>query len=97
MLEQLKLLLGEAAQAFNDARLELALELAQAEVEGYCGRKLDEELRQVALRIAVINLNRQNSEGLAGQSFSGVNETYVNGYPADIMMVLNRKRKVKMF
>ena len=96
MLEQLKLLLGDAAQAFSDARLELALELAQGEVEAYCNRRLDDELRAVALRIAVVNLNRQNTEGLSGQAFSGVNENYINGYPADIMMVLNRRRKVKL-
>lgn len=95
MLEELKLLLGDAATAFNDAQLELALRMAQQEAAAYCNRQLDDDLLLIALKMAVVRLNRMNTEGLAGQSFSGVNETYVDGYPADIMTMLNRKRKVK--
>jgi hypothetical protein len=37
-----------------------------------------------------------NTEGLAAQSYSGVSETYIDGYPAEILAVLNRKRKIKV-
>ena len=37
-----------------------------------------------------------NTEGLAAQSYSGVSESYIDGYPQDIMMILNRKRKMKL-
>ena len=50
----------------------------------------------MAQKIAIIKLNRLNTEGLASQSYSGVNESYINGYPTDIMAVLNRKRKIKV-
>lgn len=96
MIEEIKLLLGDAAANYSDAQITLALKMATAEVEAYCRRSIDTELEIVAERIAVIKLNRINTEGLASQSYSGVNESYVDGYPADILAVLNRKRKVKL-
>lgn len=96
MIEELKLLLGDAASNYTDAQLGLALKLAFAEVEAYCNRKIDYELEIIAQKIAVIRLNRMNTEGLASQSFSGVSENYIDGYPAEILSVLNRKRKIKI-
>ncbi len=96
MLEELKIMLGETAAAFTDAQIELALRQAQEETAAYCNRALDADLLLIAQKIAIYRLNRIHTEGLQGQSFSGVNETYIDGYPADILMMLNRKRKVKM-
>lgn len=95
MIEEIKLLLGEAAANYTDAQIGLAYKLALAEVEEYCKRDADPALELVAEQIAVIKLNRIGTEGLTAQSFSGVNESYLDGYPAEIMAVLNRKRKVK--
>lgn len=95
MIEEIKLFLGDSAGNYTDEQIALALKMASAEVEAYCRRKLDPELELIAERIAVIKLNRINTEGLASQSYSGVSESYVDGYPADILAVLNRKRKVK--
>lgn len=96
MIEEIKILLGDAAGNFTDAQIGLALKLALAEVEAYCKRKADYELEVAALKIAVIKLNRTNTEGLASQSYSGVNETYIDGYPEDIQMLLRGKRKIKV-
>lgn len=96
MNEDIKTMLGDAAANFTDAQITLATKQASAEVEAYCNRKLDAELEVIAARIAVIKLNRTNSEGLASQSYSGVSESYVDGYPDDILKVLNRKRKIKI-
>ena len=96
MIDNIKLLLGAAAANFTDAQITLALEMAKAEIEAYCNRVMDLELEMIAQRIAIIKLMRMNTEGLQSQSFSGVSENYVDGYPADIMAVLNRKRKVKL-
>ena len=96
MLEEIKLLLGDAATNYSDAQISLALKLAIAEVEDYCNREMDASLELIAERIAVIKLNRLNTEGLASQSYSGVSESYVDGYPAEITAVLNRKRKIKV-
>lgn len=96
MIEDLKVLLGEAASNFTDAQISLCVKLALAEVEGYCHRAVDKELELAVLMIAKIKLMRMNTEGLTGQSFSGVSETYIDGYPADIQALLDRKRKIKV-
>ena len=96
MIEEIKLLLGDTAESCTDEQIGLCLKWALAEVEAYCGRQLDYELEVIAERIAIIKLNRINSEGLLSQAYSGVSENYVDGYPADILAVLNRKRKLKV-
>ena len=96
MIDEIKILLGDSAANYSDALIGICAKMALAEVEAYCRRVPDYELEMVAQRIAIIKLNRINTEGLASQSFSGVNETYVDGYPADIMAILNRKRKLKV-
>lgn len=96
MIEEIKILLGDAASNFTDAQIGLCAKLALAEVEAYCNRVIDVELELVAEKIAVLKLNRLNTEGLAAQSYSGVSESYIDGYPAEILAVLNRKRKIKV-
>ena len=96
MIEEIKLLLGGAAQNYTDAQISLAYKMALVEVEDYCNREADAAMEYIAERIAVIHLNRINTEGLASQSYSGVNESYIDGLPADIQAALNRKRKIKM-
>ena len=96
MIEEIKLLLGDAAANYSDALIGLCVKQALAEVEAYCRRSADYELEAIAQRIAIIKLNRINTEGLAAQSYSGVSESYIDGYPADILAVLNRKRKIKV-
>lgn len=96
MIEEIKLMLGDAASNYTDAQIGLALKLALAEVEAFCKREADSVLELCAERIAIIKLNRMNSEGLASQSFSGVSENYIDGYPADIQAILKGKRKVKV-
>ena len=96
MIEEIKLLLGDAAGNFSDDLIGLCAKRALAEVEAYCRRELDYELEEIAVEIAVIKLNRLNTEGLASQSYSGVNESYVDGYPAHILAMLNRKRKSRV-
>lgn len=96
MVNEIKLLLGEAASNYSDAQISLCLKMALAEVEAYCNRVADTELEFIAQKIAIIKLNRLNTEGLASQAYSGVSENYIDGYPAEILAVLNRKRKIKV-
>jgi len=95
MIDEIKLLLGDSASKYTDELIGLCVKHAIAEVEGYCNRELDYELEVCAQKIAILKLNRMNTEGLASQSYSGVSETYIDGYPADVLKILNRKRKVK--
>ncbi len=96
MIEEIKILLGDAASNYTDALIGLVAKQSLAEVEAYCNRTIDYELEAVALKIAIIKLNRINTEGLLSQSFSGVSENYIDGYPAEVLAILNRKRKLKV-
>lgn len=96
MIEEIRILLGAAADNYTDAQISLALKMAMAEVEDYCNRELDASLELQAEKIAVIKLNRMGTEGLAAQGFSGVSESFIDGYPAEILAALNRKRKIKV-
>ena len=96
MIEEIKVLLGDTASNYDDALIALIAKQSLAEVESYCNRVADAELEMVALRIAIIKLNRLNTEGVASQSYSGISESYIDGYPQDILSILNRKRKIKV-
>ena len=96
MVEEIKLLLGDAANNFTDEQISLCLKMSLAEVEDYCNREADAVLELIAQKITIIKLNRLNTEGLASQGFSGISETYIDGYPQDIQLILNRKRKIKV-
>ena len=95
MIDEIKILLGDTVDNYTDSQISLYYKLAAAEVEEYCHRELDDVLKLMAEQIAVIKLNRINTEGLASQGYSGVSESYIDGYPAEIQAVLNRKRKIK--
>ena len=96
MIEEIKILLGASAANYTDAQIGLAYKMALAEVEAYCRREADSVLELVAEKIAIIKLNRQGTEGLASQSFSGVSESFIDGYPSEIISILNSKRKIKV-
>lgn len=96
MIEEIKILLGDAAENFNDSLINLCIRQATAEVESYCNRELDTELEIAVERIVILKLNRINTEGLQSQSYSGISENYIDGYPADLLAILNRKRKIKV-
>ena len=96
MIEEIKLLLGAAAANFSDAQISLCYKMALAEVEDYCRRDADVVLEMTAQKMAVVKLNRIGTEGLSAQGFSGISESYIDGYPQDIVNTLNRKRKIKV-
>ncbi len=95
MIEEIKALLG-TANTYTDAQIGICLKMALAEVEAYCNRELDYELEMCAERIAIIKLERIGAEAVSSESFSGVSANYIDGYPADIMRILNRKRRIKV-
>lgn len=48
------------------------------------------------LDIAVIKLYRLGTEAVTSQSFSGVSESFLSGYPPHIISTLKRFRKIKV-
>lgn len=95
MIENIKLMLGSSASNYSDEQINYAYKRAVMEIESYCRRELDVELSMIAEEIAVIKLNRIGTEGLSNQSYSGVSESYIDGYPDTIKKILNSRRKVK--
>lgn len=94
MLDKIKICLTN--NTYTDELINLFIEDTTKEIKIYCNREdIDTELESVIRRIVIIKLNRMNSEGLSSQSFSGVSESFIDGYPQDIIAVLNRKRKLK--
>jgi len=96
MKDDIKTMLGDAAGNFTDAQIDLCVRRATAEVKAYCKCELDDELNGAVCDIAVIKLYRLNTEGLTSTTAGGVVENYIDGYPANILAVLNRKRKLKV-
>lgn len=94
MLEKIKLCLSN--NTYTDELINLFIEDTITEVKVYCNREdIDTELESVIRRIVIIKLNKINAEGLSSQAFSGVSESFIDGYPQDIVSILNRKRKLK--
>lgn len=98
MIEEIKLLLGDAAANYTEAQISLAYRMAAADVEAYTRRSAESDvvLGLCAAQMAVVRLNRINTEGLASQSYSGVSESYLNGYPEEIQATLRSKRRIKV-
>lgn len=94
MIDEIKLLLGDAAQNYLDAQIGLMAKIALDYVETYTQRELDYSLTLLAERITIILLNRMNSEGISSESFNGTSVSYIDGLPDDIIQALNKKRKV---
>lgn len=94
MIDEIKLLLGDAAQNYSDAQIGLMAKIALDYVETYTQRDIDYSLTLLAERITIILLNRMNSEGISSESFNGTSVSYIDGLPDDIIKALNKKRKV---
>ena len=94
MLEKIKICLTN--NTYTDDLINLFIDDTTKEVKIYCNREdIDTELESIIRKIVIIKLNRMNSEGLSSQTYSGVSESFIDGYPQDIIAVLNRKRKLK--
>lgn len=95
MLDKLKLILGITDNS-KDGLLALVLDIVIQEFLDYTNREdLPDGANAVVIQMAVIQYNRIGSQGLASQGYSGVSESYIDGYPANIRKQLNRYRKIK--
>lgn len=90
LVEQVKLITGNT----NNELIVLMLGKAKSEISAYLGQEYDTKYDNIAVDIAVVKLNRLGAEGLASQGYSGASETYLEGYPKEIMQQLDGfKRK----
>ena len=83
-LQRLQTRIGAAATG-KDALLEELLTGAEENLKLTVKRKtLPPEADTLIIKIAVIDFNRLGSEGQQSQSFSGVSDSWIDGYPDDI-------------
>lgn len=83
-LQRLQIRLGASAIG-KDALLEELLAGAEDNLKLETKRKtLPPEADTLIIRIAVVDFNRIGTEGQQSQSFSGVSDTWIDGYPDDI-------------
>ena len=96
-LLKVKLLLGIAANDITkDNLLTMLIDDAIVEVIDYCNLKqYNTNLDSTVVKMVTQNYNKISNQGIASQSYSGVSETYVDGYSADVMTQLNKNRRVK--
>lgn len=89
-LQRMQTRLGAAATG-KDALLEELLLGAEENLKLTTKRQtLPVEADTLIIKIAVIDFNRIGTEGQQSQSFSGISESWVDGYPADIQADIRR-------
>lgn len=96
MLDKIKILLGMADNDSKDELLLTLIGLAKDEATVYCNlpaytNKLDSAI----IGMVIERYNRIGAEGLTSSSTSGVAESYIDGYSAHVVKILNRNRRIK--
>lgn len=96
-LLKIKLLLGIALNDITkDNLLTMLIDDAIEEVINYCNLKqYNTNLDSIVVKMVTQNYSKISNQGLSSQSYSGVSETYVDGYSADLVAQLNKNRRVK--
>lgn len=94
VLEQVKLLLG-IVDTSKDGVLSLLITICSDEAVVYCHlSEYSNVLNSIVTRMVIEKYNRLGTEGVSAQSFSGVNESFNDGYSTDIVAALNKHRKL---
>ena len=97
ILEKIKLILFPTGDYTKDDVLTMLIEDAKIEAVDYCNLSIyDVKLDSTIVKMAIQNYNKSITQGIATESFSGVSESYVNGYSTDVIIMLNKNRKVRM-
>ena len=98
MLNKIKLLVGVSPTDEGQNELfEVLIEMAQQEAVEYCHlEEYNEKLNPTIIKMVIEKYNRLGSEGITSQNYSGVSESFAEGYSKDIIASLNRNRKLRM-
>lgn len=94
MLDDLKVLLG-TTDTTQDGLLNLLLTKATTKFQNYCHRlDIPDNAQSSIVDYAIVLFNRQGSEGLQSESYSGVNNTMEVGIPQAIKTEWNSFAKM---
>lgn len=95
-LDKIKVLLKLDGDTSKDTLINVLIEQAQSEFKDYCNREeVPIAATSVINEMVLVKYSKLGVEGLASQSFSGISDNFIDGYPANLTKVLNRYRKAK--
>lgn len=95
-LDKLKARLG-IKDASQDALLESILEDVGADMLAFTNRtELLPSMNSLQIKIAIIEYNKQGSEGMSSQSQGGISQAWVDGLPNDVQSTLTSFRRLKV-
>lgn len=95
-LERLKLRLN-ITDTSQDALLEGILEDVEADILAYTNRsELLPAMNSLQIKVAIIEYNKQGSEGMASDSQGGKSQSWIDGLPQDIKSTLTAFRRLKV-
>lgn len=91
ILNKVQVLLPQAKTEVIEVLVDMNIEQALV----YCNlTELPNKLSSTIVKMVLESYNKLGAEGLASQGFSGVSESFVEGYSADIISSLNRFKKI---
>ena len=72
-------------------------DMAEQEFCDYCHRdNIPAEAESLIVKMVLTLYNKREAMGINSQSFSGISETFIDGYSQDIKKQLNRYRKLTL-
>lgn len=89
MLEEIKLLTSN----YNDELITLLIDKTKKEIETYCGIAYAETMDNLIVDLVVFKINTLNTQGISGQSYNGISESYLIDYPPYILRQLDTFKK----
>ena len=96
ILDKVKLILFPTEDYTKDELLTMLIDDAKIEAVDYCNLSIyDVKLDSTLVKMVIQTYNKSITQGIASESFSGVSESYINGYTSDVISLLNKNRKVK--
>lgn len=70
-------------------------EIVCSEFMDYCNRDdVPTAAISVIANMVCVQFNRRGNQGLSAQGYSGVSESFIDGYPDNILKQLNRYRRI---
>lgn len=96
LIDKVTALIGPAAAA-HKAQIEALVELCKDEAIQYCNLEdYSEKLDSAVVQMVLERFNRLSNEGVDSTSASGINESFINGYSASTIHMLQKNRKLRV-
>lgn len=97
-LERLKVRLGIAeADTSQNALLQCILDDVESDMLAFTNRTtLLDSMKSLQIKIAIIEYNKQGSEGMSSDSQGGKSQSWIDGLPSDVKTSLIGFRKLRL-